>query len=432
MAYEDPYPDNCLNAALGAYLSPEEILQAHLDRLPRVPKSIPSIPRHVRMHFLMRLREAHFPSTEDVEFFTTVDLALRASYGRRNPCKAATWATIGRERPCPEGAHPAMLLCIVGVPGTGKTQISLRALSLYPSQVIGHDSFPNIVGPFRQLAYLSINIPATGKLVDVARTLMIASDKAMHTHRFTEVLDRRRPDGSQMFDEWLEFAESRFLGVLHLDEVQNFFKFETLKARSKKGSEEKPKLRIADDTALKRILTLSNTSDLVLLLSGSPDGVAALYTRLSTAGRFVVGGSQELHVFHDPHDQRFRGTFMKPLLRYQLVRDKLVDSDDLAIVIIELTGGVPRFIIALWIAAHRVAFARHSSSDKDIDDLQIEDLRMAYNLYFTPIVPAIRALRSNDPTLMRQYADLLPEDSIFWSGFWTRMNAGEPAKLQTT
>jgi AAA domain len=428
MSYEDPYPNNCLNAALGPYLSQEQILRTHLERLPRIPAEITEIPRYVRMHFLMRLSDAHFPSSQDIETFTTIDLALRSSYGRRNPCEARTWAVIGKERPRLDGGHPAKLIAVVGIPGTGKSQLIYAARSLYPSQVITHESFPNITGPFAQLAHLSINIPASGKLSDLARTLMLASDRAMGTERFAEVLGRTRPDASALFDEWLQFAESRFLGILHLDEVQNFFKFETLKKRSKKSNDDRPKLRIADDTALKRILTLSNTSDFVLVLSGSPDGMAALQTRLSTAGRFVVGGWHELHVFADSNDQRFRGTFLKPMLRFQYVRDKLVDSDDLAITIIELTGGVPRFIIALWIAAHRVAFARHASSDLQVDDLRIDDLKIAARLYFTPIEPAIRALRSRDPALMRQYEDLLPDDTMFWSGFWSQMSTGEAPK----
>jgi hypothetical protein len=123
---------------------------------------------------------------------------------------------------------------------------------------------------------------------------------------------------------------------------------------------------------------------------------------------------------------------LKPLLRYQYVRDKLVDSDGLATTIIELTAGVPRFIIALWTAAHRVAFARHASSGLQVDDLQIDDLKVAASLYFTPIAPAIQALRSRDPALMRRYEDLLPDDTMFWSGFWTRMSTGEPPKPQAT
>ncbi|SFO89227.1 AAA domain-containing protein [Variovorax sp. OK605] len=432
MSYEDPYPNNCLNAAMGPYLSAEQILRSHLKRLPRIPAAIAEIPRHVRMHFLMPLSEAHFPSSHDVEFFTTMDLALRASYGRRNPGDPRTWAVIGKERPRLDGGHSAKLIGVVGVPGAGKSQLIFAARSVYPSQVITHQDFPNINGPFAQLAHLSINIPASGKLGDLARTLMLASDRAMGTDRFAEVLGRIRTDASALFDEWLQFAESRFLGILHLDEVQNLFKFETLKKRSKKSDGDKPKLRIADDTTLKRILTLSNTSDFVLVLSGSPDGMAALQTRLSTASRFVVGGWHELHIFDDPNDQRFRGTFLKPLLRYQYVRDKLVDSDGLATTIIELTAGVPRFIIALWTAAHRVAFARHASSGLQVDDLQIDDLKVAASLYFTPIAPAIQALRSRDPALMRRYEDLLPDDTMFWSGFWTRMSTGEPPKPQAT
>ena len=69
-------------------------------------------------------------------------------------------------------------------------------------------------------------------------------------------------------------------------------------------------------------------------------------------------------------------------------------------------------IIALWIAAHRVAFERTE------DDLRLEDFRVAADTYLAPVAPAVAALRSNDPKRMGRYEDLAPRDHGFWSQFW--------------
>ena len=77
----------------------------------------------------------------------------------------------------------------------------------------------------------------------------------------------------------------------------------------------------------------------------------------------------------------------------------------------ELTAGVPRIIVALWIAAHRIAF-----EGKD-DDLQSAIFKKAAATFLSPLAPAVAALRSNDPTRLSRYQDLLPGEQV-WTQFW--------------
>ena len=92
-------------------------------------------------------------------------------------------------------------------------------------------------------------------------------------------------------------------------------------------------------------------------------------------------------------------------------------SAELAKVIVELSAGIPRLIIALWIAAHRVAFEREA------DDLRLNDFRRAASTYLAPMTPAVAALRSKDPMRMRHYEDLVNRDDGFWSTFWGGMSS---------
>lgn len=99
--------------------------------------------------------------------------------------------------------------------------------------------------------------------------------------------------------------------------------------------------------------------------------------------------------------------------------EKLIEIDDhLAQLIFNETAGVYRLIIALWIAAQRVALDRQKS-----DELTLKDFDVAIKTYMAPLRPAVQALLSKDPERMANYKDLLPREGNFWPSFWDRMEA---------
>ena len=71
-------------------------------------------------------------------------------------------------------------------------------------------------------------------------------------------------------------------------------------------------------------------------------------------------------------------------------------------VLIQLSGGIQRIIIALWVSAHRVAFEREKS-----DNLLISDFIDAARIYLAPIAPAIKALNSGEPSQTSVYEDMI-------------------------
>jgi hypothetical protein len=271
-----------------------------------------------------------------------------------------------------------------------------------------------MVGPHQQLVWLSVDVPASGRAVDLAANLMRALDKATGGNRFSADLAKERRDGMRMLDSWRQVASAHFLGILHLDEVQNFFKLASLKRRNKRnGANDAPELSIVEDQCLKWILTLMNTWQVPLLLSGTPDGIGALTRRLSNTERIVTSGYHPFHPFNSADDPTFRELFLKPLGRYQLVQNKLAIDDELAKLVIEVTGGIQRLIVALWIAANRIALERNKG------DLRLADFKKAAATYLAPVAPAIAALRSKNPERMSRYEDLLPRDGAFWAQFWS-------------
>lgn len=410
----DPYNGNRLTQGLGPILSRAESLTA-LVHLPPKPNNLKGMPVHIRLHYLMSLRDLHIPSLEGARLQATIDLMLRQGYRYRDPDLADTWRMVGAE----PGAYklpraPASAALAVGYSGTGKTEAALRNFNIYPSQLIHHKTFPQMANGLTQVVWLSTDVPATGRLADLAANLMMSWDRATNGTRFVASLAKSRRDGTQMLDEWRQVASSHFLGALHLDEIQNLFKVSSLERRMKsKSTEDGRELRIIEDASLKSILNFTNLWQFPLLLSGTPDGVGALTKRLATTQRLVTAGYHHFSHFQSAHEPRFRDVFFRHLCEYQYVSKTLPATDGFRELIIELTGGLPRIIIALWIAAHRVAFERAD------DDLRVEDFKKASLSYLSPLGPAISALLSNDPKRMSKFEDLMPRDDGYWAIFWS-------------
>lgn len=430
----DPYAGNILTRNLGPILSREQAL-AKLRLVPAIPGEMAGVPKHIRLHMLMVVRDLHLPSLEGARVLETTDMIIRQGYRYRDPTAAATWSVVSAEplsalRP----RAPPMAAVVVGHSGVGKTVGIQKAFDCYGRQVVVHEDFPRLKGPHYQMVHLSADVPASGRTEDLAANLMIAWDNAVEGvlpdvgRRFAATLAKSRRDGPKMMDEWRQVSGSHFLGALHLDEVQNFFKIPPLERRRKmaagKGGgtyqgEGELELRIIEDQALKTILTLTNTWQIPLILSGTPDGVEALTRRLSNAQRFATSGYHKMSEFSSASDPFFVN-FMEALGQYQFVVKRLPVDAELQALVFTLTAGIQRLIVALWVSAHRVAFERKE------DSLRLDDFKKAASLFLAPVAPAVAALLSKDPRRMRAYEDLIPRDGSFWSTFWMPVSPPSP------
>ena len=428
--WTDPYAGNILTQDLGPILSREQAL-AKLRFVPALPGDMTCVPKHIRLHMLMAVRDFHLPSLEGARVLETTDLLIRQGYRYRDPAAAATWAAVSSDplaalRP----RAPPQVAVVVGQSGTGKTVAIHKGFDCYRHQVIVHPSFPRLSGQHYQMVHLSADVPPSGREVDLAANMMIGWDDAVarvlpeQARRFAISLGKERRDGTKMMDEFRQVSLAHFLGGLHLDEVQNFFKIPTLERRrkskvTKAGKVEEKEtpleLSIIEDKALKSVLTLANTG-LPLIISGTPDGVGALTKRFSTTQRIVAAGYHKMSEFLSATDTFFI-EFMDTLGRYQYVVKRLPVNNELRALVFTLTAGIQRLIVALWIAAHRVAFERKE------DSLTLDDFRKAGSTYLAPAAPAVAALLSKDPQRMGRYEDLMPRDDGFWITFWAGVSS---------
>lgn len=411
----DPYAGNILTQNLGPILAPEEAVERQI-RVPVIPQRIEDEPMYVRLHSLTELQNLHVPFFQSSQIYQSIDLMLRAGYRDRNPNNSHTWTTIaGRSVPPVSLRPPGKAAVEVGHSGVGKTQGILRSFECYPTQVIRHESFPKLIGPHYQMVFLSVDVPASGKLSDLARNLMVAWDNAMrlyvenYVNRFgADILSKDK--GQAMMEEVRQVLLAHYLGVLHLDEVQNFFKLMPLKNRRKNVGEEY-ELTIVEEQCLREVLALINTWGIPIIFSGTPEGVGQLSRRFSNIQRFMSYGYHQIDRFEDWKDKEFV-KLVEQLMRYQYVKEPLTNVDEVCVLLHRLSGGISRIIVTLWFAAHRYAFMENT------DALTLEIIEKAAKRFLTPIKSAIDALKSGKAEEIARYDDLINTNSDVWQSIW--------------
>ena len=395
--------ENILMRGCSAPLDPLEIAK-RLLYLPPTPEASGAVDRELVEDLVADIFRMHIPTPASIELAQTIRFMLVQGYVHRDPAKPATWrriySSIGEHAACSSIQLGAV---VTGVSGAGKSTAIERALQLFP-QVVRHTSMPGLAAPNPQLLWLKVDIPSSGKIRDLVGSLARATDEALGTSCERELFSDRRQSGTELAHRWLKKVSCNFLGVLVLDEVQNLFKIQTKAVRTAKSSRSTsgpPALRIVDDEALKFLLTLSNSAKIPTLYCATPDGTAALSTRMSTAQRMLTAGFHTIPHALSADDDFFRKRLFPVLCRYQWFPRRLVPSDELRRLVFDLSGGVPRLTMMLWFHATRRVLQRRG------DGLSLDDFVHASEHALAPLRPAVQALMSDDPRLMQQYEDLM-------------------------
>jgi hypothetical protein len=270
------YEDNPLIEACGPILDRTQLAR-HLLHLPEIPPPGADRPAYLLEHDLLGIWRMHVPSPAGIEVAQTLDCMIRQGYVHRRPRSAATNRLL-HGLPAIGGEHAAIQLAaaVGGVSGVGKSEALWRALSVRPQMTV-HAQFPGMRGPLAQLLWLKVDVPESGSLSDLAETLFRALDEVLGTDYWQTVRKGRIRSGVYLAAEWLAKVRIHFLGILVIDEVQNLFKVATKARRTAalRGGHERPELGVADDQALKFILTLTNTSKIPVAVAGTPDGIGA-------------------------------------------------------------------------------------------------------------------------------------------------------------
>ena len=93
----DPYADNILIQGLGPIRSRQDAASSLVALPQKPPRDIASIPRHIRLHMLMDVRNLHIPSVEGLQLVESIDMMIRQNYHHLHPSSASTWSKISGE-----------------------------------------------------------------------------------------------------------------------------------------------------------------------------------------------------------------------------------------------------------------------------------------------------------------------------------------------
>ena len=395
--------DNILIAACGNPLELVEIGK-RLIYLPPPPDPSVDVPRHQIEHLVADIFRMHIPTAAGIELAQTIGYMLTQGYVHRNPKDPATWRRIYSAVGAQAAFSPIQLGAVVtGISGAGKSTAIERALQMY-QQVVTHEHVPGLAKPSPQLLWLKVDVPASGKIIDLVENLSRATDAALGTSYTEDLFSGRRLTGAALAHRWLQKIACNFLGLLVLDEMQNLFKIATKATRTAASTRQggpRPELRIVDDEVLKFLLTLTNFAKIPTLYCSTPDGMAALNTRMSTAQRMLTAGFHTIPHAQSADDDFYRKRLFPILCRYQWLPDTLAASDELRRLLFDLTAGVPRMTLMAWFHASRRAIQRNANG------LSFDDFQYAAAHAMGPLRPAVSALLSDDPLRLQRYEDLM-------------------------
>ena len=398
------YSGNQLIYACGDILDTAS-LATKLSSSPKVPDDGDMLPFHLRVHLIQSLRDLHIPSRQGIAVAASLDLMLRQGYAYKKPGTQGFYDAFTKSSPF---QAKMIASAVIGPSGVGKTLSIERPLAQY-SQVVDHEKMPGFISGFKQLLWLKVDAPNSGKLVDFLSNLMEATDMALGTNYFSATLKKDKKVPADMEKEWAGVARKHMLGILVIEEIQNLFKILPIKERLKKQqSSTKQQNTIKDDNTLKFLITATNSWKLPIMVSGTNDAMAIFQTRASTTGRFITHGYHSMVTPNGADDKDFKDVIFPTLCKYQWVKKKLPNTDEFRHLIYDLTAAIPRVYINLWIAAHSIAF------ENNRDELIFDDFKNGLVKYMEPMIPAIDAMKSDDPLKLSKYEDLFPRDAEFW------------------
>ena len=93
----NPYAGNILIDHLGPILDRPAAARA-MTFLPPRPENPGQVPKHIRLRYVIQLRDYHWVSLEGLRVQESIDMALRDSYRYRDPNTPQTWSVISGEK----------------------------------------------------------------------------------------------------------------------------------------------------------------------------------------------------------------------------------------------------------------------------------------------------------------------------------------------
>ncbi len=388
------YADNPLIETLPPIWSPDEMEQLLSWNLEPPTNEDRIKPAYLRVHEVPEIRSLVYLLPEYTLYQSIFSVLLRDGYTSRNPMDVRTWQYLHEinvgslddlKAPAPID-HRASGILFSGLSGMGKTTFINRLLANYPI-AIQHMKYNNKPFHHLQIVWIKISCPHDGSLRSLVRKFFVEVDKIAGT-RFTQDYfpkSGRGPAIPVLIGEMSRIAADYFLGLLVIDELQNLNRAKTQ----------------GDEGMLEFLGSLVDEIGVPVIGIGTPAVTKLFKKELRIARRATSLGYYEFHrpVPEDPAWNDFLDT----LWTFDWTDNPTTLTPNLRYRFYEHTQGITALAVALYILAqYRCLLEGESISVELLDEIA------AYEM--ASIQAALRALRSTNKNIQKEFDDLLPSE----------------------
>jgi len=382
----EEYANNPLISALPPIYSTKEAATLLRDK-PKFNEEEKYLDGHIRVHAIARLLRSFFqPLKHHLQLEQKLSLIIRQGYIGRNPESGDFYSHLqnGYERILQgdlsakifdDASSTATSLSLFGCSGCGKSRTLERITKSYP-QAIFHPDY-NIT----QVTYLKLECPINGDLDELCINFFNAIDKVLHS-RYSQSHGKKKIGSVRLLANMCQIANQHALGVLIIDEIQNL-------SEARSGGAEKMH---------NFFVTLANAIGVPVVQVGTHKARKFFQRTLRTARRVTGFGS--LLWDRVPNDNQW-SALLKQLWKYQWLQRAEPLTEQLEQTMYELTQGVMDFVVKLFVLAQARAIV--TKAERITSQLLIQ----VFNDEFKPVIPMLEALKSGNPSLIKEFDDLL-------------------------
>ncbi|WP_138473142.1 ATP-binding protein [Poseidonocella sp. HB161398] len=388
--YELPeYGENAFIAALPEILSAAEAFR-FLRNMPSYDPIERTLPRHLRVHCLMRLDRYLNPNERHISLERTIDVTIRQGYIGRNPNSKEYFKRIHNHyEKCRTGnmdfndipmESTARGISLIGLSGMGKTKSVQRILHRYP-QVIQHRTPVALV----QVPWIILECPYKGSLSQLCLSFFDQMSEILQTNLRKRYLSAR-PSIDQLANRMAAVANLYAVGLIVIDELQH------LTEAPGTGRNE----------MLNFLVSLVNRCSTPIMLIGTPKALPIVGGALRQARRASGYGS----TFWDRIGPGPTWDhFIENLWQWQWTNEINELTPEIKEVLHDESQGVIDIAIKLYQLAQMRAILNSEMLDSP-EIISAETLRRTATEHLGLIKPMISALRSGSVEAESRYEDL--------------------------
>lgn len=380
------HQNNPFIEALPRVMSREEWID-FLTAVPVHSELDSTVPTHVRLQMVNRLKDVFIPLSYQTDLATRLDSFIRDGYVHRKPSVSRELELqknyIARQKgenvKCPEfgKSAPISSMSVFGMSGMGKTTIVEKALSAHP-QWLYHPAINQ-----SQIVWLKAECPRDGSVRELALGILRCFDNVLGTSHSAQ--HESGVSEYSIFSKIQLLCRQNNLGLLVIDELQN------LCVKKSGGREE----------MLNFFQGLINELRIPVLFLGTHKAQTLMLDDVRHSRRIALKGSVKLKNL--PNDSFF-AMLVTELWKYLYVHHVSALTLEMIDVIYEETQGVVAFVVDMFLVAQIHALRGKGSP------ISPELFRHVARTEFECLQGFLNALRSKDPRRIKKYQDAISYD----------------------